>query len=424
MPKPIMTAPRATPASAAWVGLTVLTLINLMNYLDRYVVSALVESLRASEFHPSDTQLGLLMTGFIVVYMLASPVFGALGDRWNRPRLMAFGVAVWSAATSLAGFSRSFAHLFLARAAVGIGEAAYGTISPSLIADWFPRDRRGRVFAFFFAAIPVGSALGYIVGGLVDRHLGWRAAFFLAGLPGLALAFLCLRIKDPPRGAHDEPGAAGERHAPSVLRAYRDLLGNRPYLLTVLGYAAYTFAIGAMAFWMPAFLERARGIPREEATVTFGTIVVITGFVGTFAGGWLGDRLLRVNREAYLWLSGAVTLLAVPVSAVALTSPKPALYMPAIVLAELLLFASTGPVNSAIVNLVAPAERATAVALSTFAIHFLGDVPSPPLIGLLSDASTLQAALLIVPAAIAVSGLIWLGAAREASRISDSRLPG
>ena len=188
-------------------------------------------------------------------------------------------------------------------------------------------------------------------------------------------------------------------------------------MLTVLGYAAYTFAIGGLAFWMPAFLERARGVPREEATVTFGAIVVVTGFVGTFAGGWLGDRLLKVNREAYLWLSGVATLLAVPPAAVALLAPSATVYLPAIVLAELLLFASTGPVNSAIVNAVAPAERATAVALSIFAIHILGDVPSPPLIGFLSDRTSLARALLIVPAAIAAGGVLWIGAARTAAKI-------
>lgn len=408
--------PNAPSASAAKMGLAVLTLINLMNYLDRFVVSALVESLKASEFKPSDTELGMLMTGFIVVYMAASPVFGILGDRFSRPRLMAAGVAVWSAATALAGFANSFFHLFLARAAVGIGEAAYATISPSILADWFPKSLRGRIFAVFFCAIPVGSALGYVVGGLVDRHFGWRAAFFVAGVPGILLAALCLMLKDPPRGGQDGVEGSRPEIPPSVVRTYGDLFSNRPYLLTVLGYAAYTFAIGGIAFWMPAFLERARGVPREEATVTFGAIVVVTGFVGTFAGGWLGDRLLKFNREAYLWLSGAVTLLAVPPTLVALLVPDRVVYLPAIIVAEILLFASTGPVNSALVNQVAPGERATAVAMSTFTIHLLGDVPSPPLIGAISDRTSLPLALLVVPAAIAAGGLIWLGAARCASR--------
>ena len=420
-------APGPLPSGAAGRALVVLALVNLFNYLDRFVVSALAESLKRSPLALSDTQLGLLMTGFVVVYMLASPVFGALGDRGARPPLVALGVFVWSLATVLAGFAGSFAALFLARAAVGVGEAAYGTIAPSLLADLFPRSRRGRVMAVFFAAIPIGSALGYVLGGLVNHAFGWRAAFFIAGAPGLLLAILCLRLVDPPRGGQDEApadepieGPAGvEAAAPAgALGTYRDLLHNRSYLLTVLGYAAYTFAVGGMAFWMPSFLERVRGQPPAEATVQFGAIVVVTGFVGTFAGGWLGDLLLRRSAQAYLWLSGGSALLAAPLAWVVFTDPRPAVYLPAVVVAELLIFASTGPVNSVILNVVKPGERATAVALSILAIHLLGDVPSPPLIGLISDHSSLARGVLVVPVAILLAGAIWtleawLGGRRE-----------
>ncbi|HXO20402.1 MAG TPA: MFS transporter [Thermoanaerobaculia bacterium] len=414
-----MTSLTALAARRARTALAVLTLINLFNYLDRYVVSALVESLKRSELHLSDTQLGSLMTGFILVYMLASPIFGTLGDRRSRPPLIGAGVAIWSLATGLGGFARGFGTLFAARSTVGVGEAAYGTIAPALLADHFPKERRGRVYAVFFSAIPIGSAAGYVLGGLVDRYLGWRAAFFLAGFPGLVLAVLAWRLFDPPRGAQDGEGgshAAAALAGRSAAAAYAGLLRNAPYRLTVLGYAAYTFALGALAFWTPAFLERIRGVPRTEATVEFGAIVVVTGFLGTFAGGWLGDRLLSRFRESYLWVSGAATLLAAPVALVAFVAPARAVYMPAIVVAEILLFLSTGPVNSAIVNAVAPGERATAVALSIFAIHLLGDVPSPPLVGAISDATSLDRAFLIIPVAMAVGGMIWLYAAWRGER--------
>jgi predicted MFS family arabinose efflux permease len=408
MPSPPAAMPPPAPPSlfsgAAGRALLVLTLVNLLNYLDRFVVSALAGSLKRSELALSDTQLGLLMTGFVVVYMLASPVFGSLGDHRARPPLVAFGVFTWSLATVLAGFTGSFMALFMARAAVGIGEAAYGTIAPGLLADLYPRTLRGRVMAVFFAAIPVGAALGYVVGGLIDQALGWRAAFFFAGAPGLVLALLCLRLPDPPRGGQD---LAPDQAPSGTLAAYRDLLRNRSYLLTVLGYAAYTFAVGGMAFWMPSFLERVRGVPSSQATVQFGAIVVVTGFVGTFAGGWLGDWLLRRSAQAYLWLSGVTALLAAPLAWVVFTDPRPAVYLPAVVVAELLIFASTGPVNSAILNVVKPGERATAVALSILTIHLLGDVPSPPLIGWISDVASLDQGVLIVPVAILLAGAIW-----------------
>ena len=295
---PTEPTPRALPAATARLattGLLVLTLVNLFNYLDRWLVAALVESLRTSELALSDTQSGFLMTGFIVVYMVASPVFGVLGDRGRRPRLLAAGVAVWSLATAAAGLARSYLALLGARACVGIGEAAYGTIAPSLLSDYFPREQRGRVMAVFFSAIPIGSALGYIVGGYVDHHFGWRKAFFVAGVPGLLLALLALKLWDPPRGQRDpgEPSAPPADAAKAGWRSYGDLARNRRFRLTVLGYAGYTFGIGGMAAWMPAFLERVRGVPKDVATVQFGIIVVATGFAGTFAGGWLGDRLLK-----------------------------------------------------------------------------------------------------------------------------------
>src|SRR5450755_2527161 len=209
-----MNASPSRPAliTSAVGALAILTFINLLNYLDRFIVSALAESLKHSSLALSDFKLGTLATGFLLVYMVAAPVFGALGDRRARPRLIAFGVACWSFATALSGLATSYATLLAARAAVGIGEAAYGTIAPSMLADFFPESRRGRVMAVFFCAIPVGAALGFIVGGLVDAHFGWRMAFFVAGVPGLALAALTVLLRDPPRGGEDG-AAAAERSA-------------------------------------------------------------------------------------------------------------------------------------------------------------------------------------------------------------------
>jgi len=436
------------------IALSVLTLINLLNYLDRYVVSGIVPDLKAPPLGLSDSQVGLLTTAFMLVYMVAAPVFGALGDRGSRTRPIALGVFLWSIATIVSGFAGNYAHLLGARAIVGIGEAAYVSIAPALLADSFSRAQRGRVLSVFNMAIPVGAALGYIVGGLMSHHFSWRAAFFVAGAPGLVLAMLVLRLKDPPRGSQDEseegeappkandnargavadggptradggparadggPARADGGPARSAITVYLDLLKRAPYLLVVLGYAAYTFALGGLAVWMPNFLERVHNIPAVQATTSFGAIVVVTGFLGTFAGGWLGDYWQKSSRQAYLWMSGWVTLAAAPLTFVALTAASPSVYYPAIIAGELLLFMSTGPINSAIANLVSPTERASAFALSMFVIHLLGDVPSPTLIGWLSDLSSLGKAVLIVPAAIVISGIVWLVSARVSRRVS------
>ena len=410
------------------LGLCVLSGINLFNYVDRYVVPAVAESLKKDpELHLSDAQLGWVMTGFIIVYAFASPVFGWLGDRRGRNRLVAGGVAIWSLATAAAGATHGFASLFAARSTVGIGEAAYGSIAPTMLADYFPKAQRGRVFAIFFAAIPIGSALGYVLGGKVDVAYGWRAAFLVAGLPGLVLAGLCLLLRDPERGAEDA-GDAGEndsdaaaghgghgghggpagKAAPGV---YRALLANPAYVSVVLGYAAYTFALGGIAAWMPAFLERERGFTHTEATVQFGGIVVVTGFIGTFVGGWLGDVVAKRNPQGYLWVSGISTLLAAPFAYLAFQATDHTVELGALAVAEVLIFLSTGPINSAIVNVVAPDMRATAMAMSILAIHLLGDVPSPTLIGVISDRSSLASAVLVVPVAVVVGGVIWCAAA-------------
>jgi MFS transporter, Spinster family, sphingosine-1-phosphate transporter len=408
-----------TRRAALW-ALGVLTGINLLNYLDRYVVSAIAPSLK-SAMALSDTQLGWLMPAFLLVYMVAAPAFGSWGDLGSRTRPMAIGVLVWSLATFLSGFAQSYPQLLAGRAVVGIGEAAYVAIAPALLADCFPSERRGRVLAVLNMAIYVGTALGYIVGGQVGAHFGWRAAFFVGGVPGLLLALTVLRLPDPPRGIQDPAGTATRRGPERDARQgafalYLALLRRWPFMVVVLGYAAYTFALGGLAFWMPSFLERVRHVPLDQATTGFGEIVIATGFIGTFVGGWLGDHLLRYSRQAYLWFSGVTTLLAVPCALLALIAPAPAVYYPAIILAELLLFMSTGPINAAIVNIAAPFERASAVALSMFAIHLLGDVPSPVIIGRVSDLSSLGQAVLMVPVAIAVSGLIWLLAARVHER--------
>ena len=401
-----------------------LTTINLLNYLDRYLVPPLVPDLERA-LGISHTQAGWLWPAFMVVYMIAAPVFGAWGDRGSRTRPIAIGVAIWSLATVLSGLARSYPQLFASRALVGIGEAAYAAIAPALLADYFAASSRGRVYAVLNMALPVGAALGYVLGGLIGHHFGWRAAFFLCGAPGMLLAAVMLTLPDPPRGAHDGPGSA-QRRAPqpsgggvtTAATVYLSLMRRTPYMLLVLGFAAYTFALGGLGVWMPTFLQEVRGVPPDEATVSFGAIVIVTGFFGTLVGGWLGDYSLKRSRQGYLWFSAVTTLAAAPVALLALTSPTPRIYYPAIVVAELLCFMSTGPINAAIVNMVSPLERASAMALSIFAIHLLGDVPSPPLIGHLAVTGSLERAVLVVPVALAIGGVIWLLSARADGRVA------
>jgi MFS family permease len=392
-------------ARRAWWPLGVWTAINLLNYIDRYVITAVLPNIQA-ELHLDDRQGGLLGTAFIVVYLLVSPAFGWVGDRGNRPRWMSLGVALWSVATAAGAFVHGLAGLILARGLVGVGEAAYGNIGPALLADSFPRALRGRVLSVFFLATPVGAALGYLLGGVLGQHLGWRAAFLWVGAPGLLLAGAACAMPDPPRGAFDTDAASGPS-ALGLAEVYRALGRNRLYVGTVAGLVAYTFALGGLAFWMPSYMMRVRGFSQAEGMMTFGAISVGTGVVGTVAGGWLGDRLLRVTRKGYTWLSVGAMGVGAVATYWALVATHPTEFLVSLIIAQLALFLNFGPVNALIVNCVPAGMRATAMATSTFCIHAFGDAISPTLIGSVSDATNLQRGMLVVPAFFVVAGVLW-----------------
>lgn len=401
------------PRGTAAFGLAILTLLNFVNYIDRYVLPAVAPRVKEA-LSLTDEQLGLVGSAFLLSYLFTSPAFGYLGDRFSRTRLMGLGVALWSVATAGAGLARSFAQMIVARGAVGVGEASYAAISPALLSDYYPRERRGRVFAIFYLAIPVGSAVGYLLGGLLEHHFGWRAAFFAVGLPGLLLALLTLTIADVPRGINDPEEADSDQA--SYLGSLLALACNARYVRAVLGYAAYTFAVGGLSFWAPVYFSRERGLPLGRADLLVGGVSVVAGIGGTFAGGWLADRLAARMRQAYLYVSGVSMLLAIPLSWVALAARTPVVYVGALLLAEFMVFLSTGPINVVIVSVVPVAMRATAMAVSIFVIHLLGDAAAPWVVGALSDRLGLARAVLIMPFAIALSGVIWTAAASVAAR--------
>jgi len=406
---------------AALFALGVVTILNFLNYIDRFILAAVLPRVK-SELVLTDFQLGLLADVFLVTYFVTSPLFGALGDRLSRPRLMSAGVTVWSMATAAAGFTADFVQLLITRAWVGIGEAAYATISPALLSDYFPRSQRGRAFAVFYVAIPVGSAAGFLLGGTLERAFGWRAAFYAVGLPGIVLALLALRVPDPVRGATEEPSSLGRGRRDSQradapgegfsTRTLSDLFRNKAYVGTVLGYAAYTFALGGLAFFMPTYFERVRGLELARADFIVGGVTVLAGLSGTFLGGYLGDWIAARVKYGQLWLSGLSSIAAVIPAWLALTVASSPTYIVWFFLAEFLLFLSTGPVNVMIVSVVPADARARAMAVSIFTIHLFGDAISPPIIGWLADTHGLARAVLIVPVAIAISGFVWTATAR------------
>lgn len=405
-------------------ALAILTVLNFLNYIDRYVLAAVFEPVKR-ELHLSDAQLGWTLSAFMITYAVTAPVFGRLGDLFTRKRLIAAGVTLWSFATAAAGLASSFWRLFVPRALVGVGEASYATLAPGIITDFYEEERRGRALAVFYAAIPAGSAMGFVLGGELAARFGWRTAFLVVGLPGLAFAVLALTMREPQRGAADA-GLGGEASAPpTVAETYVLLWHNSTYVFVTLGFIAYTFALGGLVGWMPAFLERYDGMSTARANEVFGTVTVLSGFAGTFAGGFIGDYLLRYSKNAYLWLSGIGLIVGAPLTVVALAARNATVFMPAMFLAELFLFLNTGPLNAVLLGCVPAAIRATAMAANIFCIHAFGDVISPPIIGVLSDNFGLFPATMIAPMMMAVSGAILLYTVRlqreEATRACATR---
>ena len=382
-------------------ALGLLLAVNLLNYIDRQVLYAVFPLVKA-DLGLSDTALGLLGSAFMLTYMLSAPLFGWIGDRASRIRLAAGGLVVWSLATGLAGLAPGYRTLLAARTTVGIGEASFGTVSPGLVADFFPRERRGQVLSWFYLAIPVGSALGYILGGVLGQKFGWHAAFLMVGIPGLLLGLPVWFIREPNLGGvRKMPEAANNNSGAGYLALFR----NRSYILNTLAMAAMTFALGGLAQWLPSFLHRIHGLDIARGNTLFGAITVLAGISGTLAGGWLGDRLQRKNARGYLLVSGWGFVIGAPIAAGAIVAQTLPVCLTAIFLAEFFLFLNTGPLNTVIVNVTAKAIRAMAFAVNIFFIHALGDAVSPTLIGRCSDLWGIRNALLITPAAMVLAAV-------------------
>jgi MFS family permease len=305
---------------------------------------------------------------------------------------------------------------------VGVGEASYVAIAPTLIDATAAPSNRARAMSVFSAAIPVGSALGYVVGGAVLHAHGWRAAFFVAGAPGLMLALLCLLIAEPIR----PPVGSTASGIPSPYA----LRGMALYGRVVAGYCAYTFAIGGFAFWAPKYLHARYGLDEGYASVQFGTLTVVAGLAGTLVGGWLGDRAGRTpmraartadagppprpDGEADLAIArrnvricAVAAAIGAPLAALAILATTARGFFSWAFPCEGFLFLLSGPVNVAILRSVPPELRATGMAASVFLIHLFGDLWSPPLLGLVADHAPMSVAMSLVPLAFVVAATIW-----------------
>src|SRR5260370_14725094 len=278
----LVTSTKLYPRTA----LAVLTALNLFNYIDRSVLFA-VQDLVKAEFHNSDTAFGVLTSVFFIFYMCAAPFMGPLAERFSRKSVIITGAFIWSGATLLTAFTHDFTGLIMRHTLVGIGEASFVILSPTFVADMFPESQRGRVMGVFYLAIPVGTALGYVLGGFMGPADGWRAPFYVGAAPGFVLALLLLFIPEPPLGQFDPHEKTPDRDT------LKGLARNPAFLTATLGMAMMTFALGGLQGWMPTFLHRARGYTLGQAGLLFVLSTMMNGLVASGVCGWSFDPFLR-----------------------------------------------------------------------------------------------------------------------------------
>ncbi len=401
---------RHRPPPGARTALALLLAINLFNYIDRQVLAAVEPEIRATFFQTGDlnamAKTGLLGTAFLVTYMLSAPILGFLADRISRWIIVGSAVILWSLASGGSGLAATFAILFATRICVGIGEGGYGPAAPTILADLYPIERRGLIMSIFCAAIPVGSALGYVIGGVIGAHLGWRWAFYMVAPPGLLLGLLCFWQRDPRVASHHLVQESPRRS----LRDYLKLFRTRSYLINCIAQTLMTFALGGLGFWVPAYLRFRNQSPAIGMSI-FGGITVVAGLISTILGGIIADKLRPRFPGSYFLVSGIGMVIACPIFVVSLYIPFPMAWV-AMFIAIFFIFMNTGPSNTALANVSLPAVRATAFAVNIFVIHLLGDVPAFPALGYIGGHTNMRVAFLFMSGIMLAAGLTWLMGAK------------
>ena len=401
--------------AGATMALVLLTAMNFVNYLDRYILPAVQEQVKG-EFRLTDSQIGSLTFWFMLAYVLSSPLTGWLGDRFPRKPMIVVSALVIAAMNFFTASVHNYGSLNVRHAALGIGEAAFGIFAPALLADFFSEEQRNKVLTIFNMALPFGAACSYEGGAWVAEHHGWRMSFIASAIPGAVVGLLIwMLMREPARTGSVAKADVGKATVLSLLK-------NKAYLSSIMGYAMVTFSLGGISWWMPSFLQREAGYSMQAAGGVMGPIIVIAGLGGTALGGWLAQWWSKRTEKALYYVPALGSLLAVPPALICFFGP-PHLLVPSLYAAVFLIFLGTGPINAAALNAVPPNLRATAMAGQLFAIHVFGDAFSPKLIGMVSDHSNLRYGLGLTLITFVVAGIIFYVGARYAPKLHTSVEP-
>ncbi|MGO9949632.1 MAG: spinster family MFS transporter [Steroidobacteraceae bacterium] len=372
-------------ATGAKFALFVLFAINLLNFFDRQLLGSLGEPIR-KEFLLSDTALGFLGTVFIWMYALVGLPLGHLSDRWQRTKLIAIGTAVWSLLTAATGMAQNYTQLFVARLGVGLGEATCAPAGQSLIGDFFPPNKRAFAMGLFMLGLPAGLFLAYYSSGIIYAHLGWRAAFYIACVPGLLFALLALVMREPKRGGLDT-GRVVTTSTGSVTAPYLAVLGLPTMWWIILSGIFHNFNMYALGSFNSAFLQRFHGMSVHDASIVSSIAVGAVGAIGLILGGWAADKMSVKRRNGRLVLSAWCMSIAAPCIFFAINQPKGAItaYILLMATGTITMYVYYATVYTAIQDVIEPRLRGTAVAIYFCCMYIFGASMGPVGTGLLSD---------------------------------------
>ncbi|HEY0994255.1 MAG TPA: MFS transporter [Kofleriaceae bacterium] len=419
-----------------------LTGLNFLNFIDRAVIAAVLAPMK-HDLGLSNFEAGLLNSAFLIGYFATCPLFGFRADKATRKGLITLGVLIWSAATVASGLATGFWMLLAARVVVGVGEASFAVLAPTIIDDVTPPERKGSALSTFYLAIPLGYALGYILGGAIAKNweamvgpgvlTGWRGAFLVVGGPGVVLALTCLLIAEPKRKLADAKA--------KLVDGLREI-GEIPlFRRAVYGYIVFTASVAGFSYWATDFLlgQFPGKLDVETANRWFGLVLIAGGAIGTYIGGQLANRALRreavaadeahdtlANKRAInglLKICGVGMAIAAPLAALGFLVPGPAAFFALAFLIDIGLFMSTSPIAAACLRSVPAERRASAMAATIFAIHLFGDLWSAAALGVLLDVFEPRVAMLALPIAFAGSSYMWWPRKREAaSQVPEARV--
>jgi predicted MFS family arabinose efflux permease len=366
-----------------------LVVVYVFNFLDRQIVTILAEPIKV-DLGLSDTQIGL-MTGlaFAIFYTILGIPIARLADRANRVSIISAALVIWSGMTALCGMAQNFTQMLLARIGVGVGEAGCSPPAHSIIADYFPPEKRASALSIYALGIPIGSILGYLAGGWIAEFWGWRTAFLAVGIPGVLLAIVFkMTIKEPIRGMSDVSRSSKTAEQLPLLVTLSTLLRNKTMLHLAMGGALTSFVGYGLGQWLPAYFIRIHGLGLAETATYFGLVIGVASAIGTLLGGTLADRFAKYDRRAYTWLPAAGVLIAFPFYLVAMLQDNPYVAIAIMVVPSVLNSLWLGPAFGTIQNLAPTRMRAMASAILLFVLNIIGLGLGPFLVGVLSDLLT------------------------------------